>query len=165
MSELTGGRGDEEQPEAVAAQPIACGEFAGLFDSLAGYDKVFLAVSGGADSLAMMHLIADWLSSRAASGRDHPDVTVLTVDHGLRREARDEAIFTRKAAEALGLAAEILTADEPAPDAGVQEWARTVRYRLLLGRSGREEGACALVTAHHRDDLAETVLMLSLIHI
>jgi tRNA(Ile)-lysidine synthase len=159
MSELTGGRGDEEQPETIAAEPIACGELAGLFGPLAGYDKVFLAVSGGADSLAMMHLVADWLSSRAASGGDCPDVTVLTVDHGLRREARDEAVFTRKAAEALGLAGEILTADEPAPAAGVQEWARAVRYRLLLGRVDEAEGACALVTAHHRDDLAETVLM------
>ena len=159
MSELTGGRGDDKRLNAVEGKPVARTELDGLFGSLALYDKVFLAVSGGGDSLAMMHLVADWLSKRAARGQGQPDVTVLTVDHGLRREAREEALFTRNAAEALGLSGEILTADEPAPDTGVQEWARAMRYRLLLGRAGGEEGARALVTAHHLDDLAETVLM------
>jgi tRNA(Ile)-lysidine synthase len=159
MSELTGGRGDYDRLNAVEGKPVAGAELDRLFETLAPYDKVFLAVSGGGDSLAMMHLVADWLSKRAARCQGHPDVMVLTVDHGLRREARDEALFTRNAAEALGLSGEILTADEPAPDAGVQEWARVMRYRLLLGRAGGEEGARALVTAHHRDDLAETVLM------
>jgi tRNA(Ile)-lysidine synthase len=159
MSDLTGGRGDDDRLNAVIGKPIARAELQGLFGLLAGYDKVFLAVSGGGDSLAMMHLVADWLSERAALGLGNPDVTVLTVDHGLRREAREEALFTRNAARGLGLRGEILTADEPAPDTGVQEWARAMRYRLLLGRAGGGEGARALVTAHHRDDLAETVLM------
>lgn len=159
MSELNRGAGDEGQRETDEARPVLVEELDALFDLLRAYDKIFLAVSGGADSLALMHLVADWLSGRATDAAVQDGVTVLTVDHGLRREARVDALFVKQAAEARGLRAEILKVDEAAPASGIQEWARAVRYRLLFGRAAGQGGCCAVVTAHHRDDLAETVLM------
>ncbi|WP_244610392.1 tRNA lysidine(34) synthetase TilS [Microvirga pakistanensis] len=113
---------------------------------------VVAAVSGGPDSMAMMHLLARWASER------RPSVLVVTVDHGLRREAAEEAAFVAREAAALGLPHRTLvwTGDKPA--AGLQEAAREARYRLLI-RQAREAGASHLVTAHTQDDQAETILM------
>ena len=61
-------------------------EIDALFTSLAGYDKLGLAVSGGPDSLALMLLAARW-----ARRPGRPQLVVYTVDHGLRPEAAAEA--------------------------------------------------------------------------
>lgn len=124
-----------------------------LFAPLDPASRIVAAVSGGPDSMALMHLLALW---SAAAPR--PPVLVATVDHGLRPEAAREAAFVARAAESLGWPHRTLVWTGEKPRTGLQEAAREARYRLLL-QCAREEGATHLVTAHTRDDQAETVLM------
>jgi len=124
-----------------------------LFSPLNHADRIVAAVSGGPDSIALMHLLARWT---AASSR--PAITVATIDHGLRPESATEAAFVAREACALGWPHRTMTWTGDKPATGLQEAARQARYRLLL-QCAREEGASHLVTAHTRDDQAETVLM------
>lgn len=124
-----------------------------IFSSLERATGILVAVSGGPDSIALMHLLARW---SAAAPR--PRIIVATVDHGLRREAAEEAAFVAREAKALGLPYRTLIWQGPKPASGIQEAAREARYRLLV-QCAHEEGASHLVTAHTQDDQAETVLM------
>lgn len=124
------------------------------FDCLAGRHAVGLAVSGGPDSLALMLLAADWRRRQPIP----PRLIVYSVDHGLRPEAADEVRFVVATAVRLGLDARALRWDGPKPAAGRQAAARAARYRLI-GAAMAADGAELLLTAHHQDDQAETVLM------
>lgn len=126
-----------------------------LFRPLAAYSHWGLAVSGGADSMALMHLAARHAS--AAQG-DGPRLTALTVDHGLRPEAAREAAFVSAAAARLGIAHATLRWEGPKPASGVQAAARAARYDLMAEHA-LAQGIDCLVTAHHLEDQAETVLM------
>ncbi|MCJ2084686.1 tRNA lysidine(34) synthetase TilS [Methylobacterium sp. E-005] len=109
---------------------------------------VLLAVSGGADSRALMHAAA------ALGAR----VRVATVDHGLRPDARAEAEGVAAAARALGLPHAILAWAGAKPGTGLQAAARAARYRLLAAHAAAI-GAERVLTGHTLDDQAETVLM------
>jgi tRNA(Ile)-lysidine synthase len=113
---------------------------------------IVAAVSGGPDSIALMHLLARW----DLPGR--PQILTATVDHGLRPEATEEAAFVGREAAALGFAHRILAWTGEKPQAGLQEAAREARYRLLV-QCAREAGASHLLTAHTQDDQAETIMM------
>ncbi|MDR3408273.1 MAG: tRNA lysidine(34) synthetase TilS [Methylovirgula sp.] len=128
-------------------------QIAALFAPLVGR-RVLLAVSGGPDSVALMRLAARWRAEgQAAGARLH----VATVDHGLRPGSREEAEAVGRWAEALGLPHRILAWQGAKPKSRVQERARAARY-ALLGAHARELGADYLLTAHHADDQAETIL-------
>ena len=89
-------------------------------------------------------------------------IHVLCVDHGLRPEATEEARAVAQQAARLDLTADILVWTGSKPKAGLQAAARAARYGLMLDhirRVAANSGCSALVTAHHRDDLAETFLM------
>lgn len=120
---------------------------------LRGFRRVALAVSGGGDSMALMVLAHSW----AAHDPDAPAFTVLSVDHGLRAESRSEAEWVVARAADMGLPGHILTWPDVPARASQQE-AREVRYDLLCGFA-RDHGIEAVVTAHTRDDVAETFLM------
>jgi tRNA(Ile)-lysidine synthase len=127
-----------------------------LFAPLKGEDRLALAVSGGSDSMALMALAARW---RVLVRRPATSIIVLTVDHGLRAEsARREAESVKQAALRLGFGHAALRWEGPKPATGVQEAAREARYRLMTGYCA-EHGIDALVTAHTRDDQAETFLL------
>jgi tRNA(Ile)-lysidine synthase len=85
-------------------------------------------------------------------------VTVATVDHGLRPEARAEAEAVAAWAAECGLPHRILAWTGRKPRTAVQEAARMARYRLLAALT-HETGASHLLTAHTLDDQAETILM------
>lgn len=125
-----------------------------LFAAVAGQPVIALAVSGGADSLALMLLAQRWV----AGLQNPPKLIVYSLDHGLRPEAAGEVAMVLKAASALGLVARGLAWTGPKPSSGMQAAARLARYRLM-GAAMAEDGATVLVTAHHRQDQAETVLM------
>lgn len=112
-----------------------------------------LAVSGGPDSVALMRLAAEMQREVLTV-----PITVVTVDHGLRPNSRDEADAVAGWAASLGLPHRVLTWDGPKPRTRVQEAAREVRY-LLLAEFARKIGASHVLTAHTLDDQAETVLM------
>jgi tRNA(Ile)-lysidine synthase len=126
-----------------------------VFTPLAEYRRLALAVSGGADSLALM-LLAHRFATE--SGQGHDRFVVYSVDHGLRPEAAAEAAFAVREAQRLGFAARVLRWEGDKPSTGIQQAARLARYRLLAAAMA-EDGAEALLTAHHLGDQAETVLM------
>lgn len=117
---------------------------------VAPHARIGLAVSGGPDSLALLLL--------AAAVRPG-QVEAATIDHGLRPEARDEAAMVADVCSSLGVPHATLTArwSEP-PETAIQERARHQRYSLL-GYWAQERGLDVLVTAHHAEDQAETLLM------
>jgi len=129
-------------------------DVATLFAPLRGAKAIGLAVSGGADSLALMLLAARW----RAADPEAPPLFVYSVDHGLRPEAADEVVFVLAEASKVGLAGRGLRWVGAKPATGVSDAARTARYRLI-GEAMRRDGADLLATAHHLDDQAETVLM------
>ncbi len=95
----------------------------------------------------------------AARWRERPPVLVVSVDHGLRPEAAEEAQAVAVNAATLGLPWRIVTAPKRGSDDGnLQDWARRVRYRLLA-EAAHDAGFDAIVTAHHQDDQAETFLL------
>lgn len=134
--------------------PVADSELESLFAPLIGLRAVGLAVSGGPDSTALMHLFVRW--RRDAAPRPHG--IVLTVDHGLRPEAAGEAQAVVAAAHGLGLDARVLRWEGAKPASGIQEAAREARYRVLA-EAMRVDALDAIVTAHTQDDQAETLLM------
>jgi tRNA(Ile)-lysidine synthase len=119
-------------------------------------DGVALAVSGGADSLALLHAM------RTLAGPRGWRLAVLTVDHGLRPGSAADAAFVTDHAKRLGIAARMVTI---APDelaghrgAGPEGAARAARYGALWPAAG-ELGCAWLATGHTLDDQAETVLL------
>jgi tRNA(Ile)-lysidine synthase len=138
---------------AEAAGPIGEDDLDTLFAPVAGAKMVALAVSGGADSLALLLLFDRW---RKRPGR--PACVVLTVDHRLRPGSRAEARRVVVLAEERGLPARLLSWTGPKPAGDLEAEARRARYTLLLD-AAREAGASHLLLAHHQDDQAETFLM------
>lgn len=110
--------------------------------------RIGVALSGGPDSLALLVL-----ASAAFPG----EVAAATVDHGLREESASEAALAGEACAALGAPHRILKVSVPRR-ASVQAAAREARYGAL-GDWAAQEGVAVLLTAHHLDDQAETLLM------
>src|SRR6478609_9251520 len=125
-----------------------------LFADWKAAPAIVLAVSGGPDSIALMWLAARW---RRALARG-PQLIAITVDHGLRPEAAREARDVKRLAASLDLPHRTLRWSGAKPKTGVPAAAREARYRLLA-EVARAGGATHILTAHTRDDQAETLLM------
>ena len=134
--------------------PISAQQAKDLFADFKGAPGIVLAVSGGPDSLALMWLAARW---RHALSRG-PRLLAVTVDHGLRAEAAREAREVKRLARSLGLSHRTMRWTGAKPKSGLPAAARSARYRLLA-KAARESGATHILTAHTRDDQAETLLM------
>lgn len=134
--------------------PITPNEARALFAPFACAPALILAVSGGPDSTALMWLAARW--RRALS--DGPRLIVVTVDHGLRLDSKTEASAVKRLAGELDLVHRTKRWLGDKPTTGIPAAARAARYRLLAD-AARAEMATFIVTAHTRDDQAETVLM------
>jgi tRNA(Ile)-lysidine synthase len=111
-----------------------------------------VAVSGGADSLALCLLADHWARARGGS------VIGLTVDHRLRPEAAAEARQVAAWLAAHGIAHRTLAWRPPDGLRNLQAAARTARYALLDAWC-RDSACLHLLTAHHREDQAETFLL------
>ena len=132
-------------PQAVARHVDA----AGLADS-----RLVAAVSGGPDSLALLHALHCIRDSHSLS------LFVAHVDHGLRTNSAQDADFVRERAAALGLPCTVIAVDVPRrPDGSFSEAAaRDARYRALTSVAA-QTGASVIATGHTADDQAETVLL------
>lgn len=135
--------------------PVQESDYRRIFACLDGVRHAGLAVSGGADSTALMHMARRW---QVAAGPSAPCLSVLSVDHGLRDGSATEAESVAEQARTLGLDAAILRWSGQKGGSALQERARQARYGLMAGYA-HANGLDALVTAHHLDDQAETFLM------
>ena len=113
---------------------------------------VAVAVSGGPDSLALAILADRWARARGGAA------WALIVDHRLRPESAAEAKTVGRWLTARGIPHAVLVWRGAKPATGIQEAARATRYRLLAAWCA-ERGCLHLLTAHHRDDQAETYLI------
>ena len=147
---------------AERCDAISVGDADAALAMLASFDTILLAVSGGSDSMALLELVAEWRGRRRSlTALSVPQVFVATVDHGLRPESADEACFVAARCTALGLPHTTLLWSGSKSRNGLANHAREARYRLLQAHLDAlvTKGLCAVVTAHTRDDQAETVLM------
>jgi tRNA(Ile)-lysidine synthase len=85
-------------------------------------------------------------------------VAALSVDHGLRPEAARECVHVGEFAASVGVPHATLRLDAPPGPANLQAEAREARYAAMAARC-RGEGIDWLLTAHHANDQAETLLL------
>jgi tRNA(Ile)-lysidine synthase len=113
--------------------------------------RVLVAVSGGPDSMALLHVLAR-LGPRLGF-----QIVAHGVDHGLRPEARAELDLVAEfsAQEGVSFSRSLVSV---APGGNLQARARAARYAALREAAARQ-GATLIATAHHADDRAETVLL------
>lgn len=134
------------------------GQDAGLASALrAGFasqppQRLGVAVSGGGDSVALLVLLADW--ARAGGG---PELAVVTVDHGLRAAAADEAAAVARLCTELGVPHETLRWQWDGAG-NLSDRARRARLQLIGGWALRR-GIGEVALGHTADDQAETFLM------
>src|SRR5512142_313767 len=146
---VAGGIGLDDRAGAIAAELARLGVPDGAI--------LVLAVSGGADSMALLHLVA-------RRAREHRwRVVVGHLDHGLRPESAGDAAFVREAAAALGCDARIGSTDVAALARerrdGVEEAGRAARYGFLQAVADEVGPTAFILTAHTADDQAETVVL------
>ena len=115
--------------------------------------KIGLAVSGGADSTALLVSLAEL---RSALGFE---TVVLHVDHGLRPDSHDDGRFVESLAAQFGMPCRILRARiKKRPRESIEMAARRTRL-AFFARITRELHLDAIATGHHADDVAETFIM------
>jgi len=136
------------------ATPVSAVETKALFADLASLPIIVLAISGGPDSTALLVLAERW----RASLKSGPKLIAATIDHGLRPESAREAKDVARLARKLRVPHRTLRWTGRKPKTGLQAAAREMRYGLLA-RVAMAAGARHVLTAHTRDDQAETVLI------
>jgi len=112
--------------------------------------QLAVAVSGGADSMALLLLAHRWAKDKGGA------VTALTVDHNLRSESRQEAEQVHNWCRQHGITHHILSWVPPVLSSGLQAHAREARYHLLT-QWCHAHRVLHLLVAHHEGDQAETL--------
>ncbi len=116
---------------------------------------LLLALSGGLDSMVLLHLLA------ACRARTSFEFSAMHVHHGLSPHADDWAVFCQQACAHLGVSLQVVhvnvTQDPNYKNSvqGIEAEARELRYRALFAAHGVD----FVLTAHHQDDQAETLLL------
>lgn len=107
-----------------------------------------VAVSGGADSVALLLLMSRWAKENGSK------LTVVTINHNLRKEAAQECDYVQSLSNSLGHRCFILSWDHRNNFANLQARAREGRYQLMTSLCN-ELDVLNLATAHHQDDYIE----------
>ena len=127
-------------------------QLAAQYDMLPPEGLILVAVSGGGDSMCLLHALRTMGAEVAAAH----------FNHRIRPEADGEARFVQRWCAAQGIPCRVGSADVPAVAAGtggnLEETARRLRYDFLRSTADRL-GAARIATAHHAGDNAETVLL------
>jgi tRNA(Ile)-lysidine synthase len=142
-------QGESSRPEDPDGAVRAC-----LLRALSRLDpdaRAVVAYSGGLDSTVLLHAVSQHLGPAR--------LVACHVNHGLQPLADDWARHCEAQALSWGLGFRLLRLGAAqASGQGLEAWARTERYRVLWQQSAAEQ-ASVLLTAHHADDDAETLLM------
>jgi tRNA(Ile)-lysidine synthase len=135
--------------------PCLATTFAAAIDRLGPFEPrpaLAIAVSGGADSMALAILATDWARMRGGS------TVALVVDHGLRAASASEAGDTIGRLARLKIPARLLRLSHLLHGSALAERARIRRYEVLT-EACRDAGIVHLLLGHHAADQAETVVM------
>jgi tRNA(Ile)-lysidine synthase len=128
--------------------------FKKLLKSFNSNNKFVLGLSGGVDSMALLHLIKNFRD-------DERNVSVncipIIVDHNLRDESERESKEVKKISENLGFDTQIKKIDSCKPEGNIQNWARKERRNILFEKC--LELSANLILGHHFDDQVETLFM------
>lgn len=142
------------EPEGEAF-PSVLAHGARFLRSFQGRGPLLLAVSGGSDSTALLHVFHALSRSPEFSGLA---LVAATVDHGLRPGSRAEAEAVARLCAALSIPHRILTWQGEKPRTALQASARAARYGLLAKEALRI-GAAAILLGHTAGDQRETIAM------
>lgn len=118
-------------------------------------DAILVAVSGGIDSVVLLHLLCEQAEKTGLR------LYVAHLDHQIRSQGKDDAEFVRRCCAQLGLDCFISSRNVPelAADQGLSlEMAGREARREFLLRTAAEVGARLIALAHHRDDQVETFI-------
>lgn len=115
---------------------------------LSGHDNCLIGVSGGVDSMVLLH----WF----ARNRDHfpCSIRAMHVDHGINQRSEDWASYVESTCKDIGIACEIKKVSLDGLGSNLEYAARQARYRAFC-----QSGASALILAHHANDQCESFLL------
>ena len=117
-------------------------------------NKFILGLSGGVDSMALLHLIKNFMDkNRNVSINCIP----IVIDHNLRDVSKRESKEVKKISQNLGFNTQIKTINTINPNGNIQNWARKKRRNILFQKC--IELSANLILGHHFDDQAETLFM------
>ena len=130
---------------------VSTESIAAFLDTVPGRKRFLIAYSGGLDSHVLLHLMA-----RLGKESDY-HTRAVHVNHNIQRESRDWVRHCQETCRALGVELEVIDVDASEPGKESPEsWARQKRYTAIENILAEGE---TLLTAHHRDDQLETLLL------
>jgi tRNA(Ile)-lysidine synthase len=151
LEHATAGDGLESAPTNAAVEHATAGH--GLAQACrSGDDVIAIAYSGGLDSTALLRLAHDYARQHGVR------LVAFHIHHGISVNADDWLAHCERTCAAMGIAFEARRVVLGKGKSGVEAAARKLRY-AALGELCRLHGARLLLTAHHLDDQAETVLL------
>ena len=120
--------------------------------ALTDNNKIATSVSGGVDSMAMLHMLIKF------AAKFNKEIYALTIDHNLRDHSRKDAEFVRDYCAQNNVKCEILTWEHDNNLSNIQANAREARYSLMTDFCKKNE-IDILLTAHHADDQIENLFI------
>jgi tRNA(Ile)-lysidine synthase/bifunctional protein TilS/HprT len=116
-------------------------------------NKIVIAVSGGVDSVVLLHLLM------RINDTTRPSLVIAHINHNLRAESAEEEKFVKKLADTYHIPFHLYAWPKAQqPKNGIEEAARNIRYHFFR-KVMDDTGANLLMTGHHQDDQVETILM------
>ncbi len=112
-----------------------------------------IAISGGVDSVVLLDMIA---RKKPETGVEKPLYIVAHFDHGIRSDSSEDAKFVESLAKNYGMA--FVTKRADLGEGASEESARTARYEFLFNEM-KKHNAESVITAHHQDDVIETMIV------
>ncbi|MBW3622648.1 MAG: tRNA lysidine(34) synthetase TilS [Armatimonadetes bacterium] len=161
---------DEKRLAREAVSSRVTQAFAELRLGLGGDDVLIVAVSGGPDSICLLHALHRFTEDLKTARLHDPvhcsdwgfDLHVAHLHHGQRDEGGEDAVYVQEFSKSLNLPCTVERADVPGlareERLSIEAAGRVARYRFFA-KLAEELGSKVVATGHHADDQAETVLL------